>query len=231
MNYAGLVTQIQAYANRPNTDVRFNDAIPYFIDLGQQRIWREAKDIGFEKVTQEGKFKKGVATLEKPADWNKTISFQYGSVASSFNATVFLYLRTYEFCRSYWPNSSDYSSNNSPLFYADHQIPLTPSYAPGDIGDSPYNGFFISPTPDQNYIYQLVYLRRPDLITTDNPNNFLTDRYPDLLFYACFLEALSYLKNDERIPVFESLYNRALQSLNNETKERYTDRTSKRDKD
>lgn len=225
MNYQELVTQIQAYANRPALDIRFTAAIPYFIDLGQQRIWREAKDIGFEKVTQGGKFTSGSAILAKPADWNKTISLIYGSTESAFANTVTLYLRTYEFCRSYWPNANNSSGDNPPLFYADHQRDLN-----SDTGTA-YDGFFISPTPDKDYAYQLVYLRNPNLITVDNNENFLTQRYPDLLFYACFLEALSYLKNDERIPVFESLYNRALQSPNNETKERYTDRTSKRDKD
>lgn len=225
MNYQELVTQIQAYANRPITDERFTAAIPYFINLGQQRIWREAKDIGFEKVTQEGSFITGVATLAKPADWNKTISLIYGTIDSVFADTTTLYLRTYEFCRSYWPNANTSSSDNPPLFYADHQKNLN-----SEKGTA-YDGFFISPTPDKDYAYQLVYLRNPNLITKDNTENFLTERYPDLLFYACFLEALAYLKNDERIPVFESLYNRALQSLNNETKERYTDRTSKRDKD
>lgn len=225
MNYLQLVNQIQAYANRPETDLRFTDAIPYFIELGQQRIWREAKDMGFEKVTAENQFTQNVATIEKPADWNKTISLIYGTEASAFENNTTLYLRTYEFCRSYWANANISSADNPPLFYSDHQSDMVE----GD--GSAYSGFFISPTPDKAYIYQLVYLRNPNLITAENNENFLSQRYPDLLFYGCFLEALSYLKNDERIPVFESLYNRALQSLNNETKERYTDRTSKRDKD
>ena len=90
-----ISSQILAYANRPATDIRFTAAIPYFIDLGQHRIWREAKDIGFEKVTQGGKFTSGSAILAKPADWNKTISLIYGSTESAFANTVTLYLRTY----------------------------------------------------------------------------------------------------------------------------------------
>jgi hypothetical protein len=225
MNYEGLVTQIIRYANRSLEDAVFRAAIPYFINLGQQRIWREAKDIGFEKVTGKGTFTAGSASLKKPDGWNKTISLIYGDEASAFNATTTLYLRTYEFCRSYWPNANISSVDNPPLFYADHQIDVE------NIEGTAYDGFFISPTPDKNYAYQLVYLRSPNLITDKNDTNFLTTKYPDLLFYACFLEALSYLKDDERIPVFESLYNRALQSLNNQTKDRYTDRTSQRDKD
>jgi hypothetical protein len=80
------------------------------------------------------------------------------------------------------------------------------------------------------YGYLLNYLRLP-LFNAANPTNFLTDRYPNLLLYACMVEAIPFLKDDERVPVFESLYNRALQSINLETTQRYTDRTSKRDKD
>jgi hypothetical protein len=52
-----------------------------------------------------------------------------------------------------------------------------------------------------------------------------------LLLYACLLETIPFLKDDERVPVFEALYARALQDINKDTKERYTDRLSKRDKD
>ena len=68
--------------------------ILYFI-FHHKRIWREAKDIGFEKVSQGGKFTTGSAILAKPADWNKTISLIYGSTESAFANTVTLYLRTY----------------------------------------------------------------------------------------------------------------------------------------
>jgi hypothetical protein len=223
MNYTTLTEQIQAYANR--IDLKFRAVIPYFIEQGQQRIWREAKDIGFEQIQEVGTFQVNNATIAKPAYWNKTISLIYGTEADAFLNCTTLYLRTYEFCRSYWPNSSISSASNPPLFYADHQKNLN------SIFGSAFDGFFISPTPDKAYKYQLTYLQRVELLTLPNSENILTERYPDLLFYACFLEALSYLKDDERIPVFESLYNRALQSVNNQTEERYTDRTSKRDKD
>jgi len=52
-----------------------------------------------------------------------------------------------------------------------------------------------------------------------------------LLLYACMMEAIPYLKSDERIPVFESLYKRALESVNSDTNSRYIDRYSKRNKD
>lgn len=222
MDYTSLTNQLKTYANR--TDDYFNSALPYFIEIGQERIWREAKDLGFEKVTAEGALQKENAVVEKPADWNKNISFIIGSTGSSFDSSRTLYLRTYEFCRSYWPDASNINSENPPLFYADHQYKL-------DNDADPYSGWFIAPTPDQEYKYQVVYLKRTNLITVDNNTNLLTNRYPDLLFYACFIEALSFLQDNERMQLFEGLYGRALQSVNAQTRERYSDRTSKRDKD
>lgn len=226
MNYNTLTQQIIDYSNQSDEAlVQYTLNIPYFIFQAQARIWREAKDIGFEQVSIVGTFVRNNATIPKPDNWNKTISFIYGDTVSAFNGNNFLYLRTYEVCRAYWPNASESNSDNPPLFYSDH-TPIV-----NNIDGSAYEGYFISPTPDKAYKYQLVYLQSPSYITEDNDENILTQRFPDVLFYASMLEAMSYLKDDERIPVFESMYNRALQSMNMQTQERYTDRTSKRDKD
>ena len=111
------------------------------------------------------------------------------------------------------------------MFYADRQ-----KQQEGGAG-TPYEAIFISPTPPQDFKYQLTYLRRVDLISPENQTNVLTDYYPDLLFYSCFLEALIYLKDDPRMQVYQGLYQQALASANELTKDRYTDRGVKRDKD
>ena len=81
----------------------------------------------------------------------------------------------------------------------------------------------------KNNKYQLIYVCRPVLLSEDDPTNILTDYYPDLLFYAAFLEALIYLKDDQRMPVYTKLYQESLTSANNLTKDRYIDRSVKRD--
>lgn len=65
----------------------------------------------------------------------------------------------------------------------------------------------------------------------DSQTNFLTQRYPNLLLYACMMEAIPFLGDDERTPIFENLYNRALQNINRDTTERYTDRVTAKEKD
>ncbi len=48
MNYTTLTEQIKSYANR--TDALFNAQIPNFIEQGINRIYSEAKNIGFEII-------------------------------------------------------------------------------------------------------------------------------------------------------------------------------------
>jgi len=220
MNYNTLVDQIIAYANRGGS-IEFAAAIPYFIEMGQQKIWKELNTTGFQKTTQLKKFQVNNATIEKPADWQETISIIYGSADNFFINNVVLFPRSYEFCINYWPNVNLSDAANPPLFYSDYQ--------PGQENVSPYKYYLIVPTPDKEYNYQITYIGRPNLITNENQTNILTDYYPDLLFYAAFLEALIYLKDDQRMPVYTKLYQESLTSANNLTKDRYIDRSVKRD--
>jgi hypothetical protein len=210
MDYNSLIIQIQNWANR--TDQPFTSEITNFINQGINRIYSEAKNIGFE-VTVQSTLTQGNSVISKPASWRETISFY---ITDNREEPVifdppFLLLRSRDFCQTYWPNNT---LTSPPKFYADY-------------GN---NSYYISPTPDYAYPFQLTYLSLP-LFNVDNPQNFLTERYPRLLFYACMVEAEPFLKDDERVPVFKALYNEALQDINNDTKERYTDRVSKRDKD
>jgi len=209
MNYNSLRLQIQNYSNR--TDQFFIDQIPDFINQGVNRIYSEAKSIGFEKVIL-GNLVLDNPLLAKPADWKETVSFSIIDDRSVPSSTSFLLLRSLEFCRSYWPSPE---LSRTPEFYANA---------------FEYNNFFFAPTPDYAYPFVLIYLALP-LFNQANPENFLTLRYPSLLLYACLLETIPFLKDDERVQMFEALYSRALQSVNKDAQKLYTDRISKRDKD
>ena len=221
--YNDLKAQITAYANKTDS-VDFINATPFFISMGQERIWRELKTLGYERVEEIKNFTSGSAIIEKPANWVETISIVYGTTDSPFIKSIVLFPRSYEFCINYWPNADDSNDSNPPLFYTDRQ-----KQQEGGAG-TPYEAIFISPTPAKAFKYQLTYLRRVDLITNDNQQNILTEYYADLLFYSCFLEALIYLKDDPRMQVYQGLYQQALASANELTKDRYTDRGVKRDK-
>ncbi len=213
MDYNSLVTQIKTYAYR--NDAQFVNSIQYFIQNAHYHIYRDAKDIG-EQATIADNFIENTPTINKPPDWNQTISLGYGTVDNATNASTFLLPRSFEFCRAYWPNASQ--SSSAPLFYADNNT-------------EPYSLIWLAPTPNANYRYQLVYLTQPNVITAQITTNWLTKYAPDLLFYGCMIEAIPFLKDDERVPVWQAMYEKSLQSVNNYTKARYSDRIYKRDKD
>ena len=92
MNYTTLFNQIIAYANRGGS-IEFAAAIPYFIEMGQQKIWKELNTTGFQKTTQLKKFQVNNAAIEKPADWQETVSIIYGS-ENNFFICVFCNLQS-----------------------------------------------------------------------------------------------------------------------------------------
>jgi hypothetical protein len=139
-----------------------------------------------------------------------------GSTVTAFfptnNAYTPILLRSYEYARSFWP---DQSLTGPPKFYA-------------DFG---YNSWLISPTPDQNYPFQLAYLETPQVIDSTYQTNYLTEFMPEVLLKAVLLEAMLDLKNDERIPVIEQEYLKVLSSWNEKDELRKTDRYMSRKAD
>ena len=216
MDYNTLGNQIQSYANR--SEPAFVAIIPDIINQAISRIYSEATTIGFQK-TRPVSLVANTPFVPKPQDYKSTISFQF-TIPGQTPVTRFLLERSYEFCILYFPFPN---GTGTPIFYsADLNVPQV------NVATAQ---FYISPTPNANFAGILTYLSFPPAFDVDNPVNFITDRYPNLLLYACMMEAIPYLKSDERIPVFESLYKRALEAVNADTNSRYIDRFSKRNKD
>ncbi len=208
MTYNSLVAQITSYLNR--NDASTIAQIPNFIYQAEQRICRESKNIGLEQYV-EGNFTPGVSVYPKPARWRRNITFNYGTGVGN-NTRNQVFLRTYEYVRAYWPDSTQLAP---PLYYSDYA----------------YTHFLIAPTPDAAYPFEFSYLELPEPLNIGVQTNWLTNYAPDALLYASLLEAVPFLKNDERVPVWQNYYDRALASLNNQDDQRIVDRTSNRGAD
>lgn len=208
MTYTSLTNQILSYLNRSDADTI--NQIPNFIYQAEQRICREVKSIGIETYVTNS-FTPSVNTFLKPARWRRTLSFQVG-IDTNNNTRFPLFLRTYDYLRQYWP---DDSITGQPIYYADYG----------------YDHFIIAPTPDISYPFELSYMELPEPIGPTVSTNWITNNAPDLLLYASLLEAVPYLKVDQRAPLWQSYYDRALQSLNAQDEQRYQDRQSNRKAD
>jgi len=56
----------------------------------------------------------------------------------------------------------------------------------------------------------------------------LTEYAPDALLYAALLEAQPFLKQDDRIPTWQGMYDRAVQALSGDDLKKILDRSAQR---
>jgi len=210
MTFTTLKQDVQRYLERGNTlasDPIVFEQIPRLINLAERRIARELKIEGFINVVT-GTLSAGQSVYPKPDRWRDTVSISIGTGASLDNRKV-LFARVYEYLRSYWPNALE---TDTPLFYSDYD----------------YSHWLLAPTPDAEYPFEILYYELPPLLDESVQTNWITEYAPQLLLYGTLVEATPFLKNDERIPVWQNMYDRAAAMLNGEDLAKILDRSAVR---
>jgi hypothetical protein len=71
-----------------------------------------------------------------------------------------------------------------------------------------------APTPDQSYDGILLYAQQLSALTVSNTTNAVLTEAPDLYLFGALLQAAPYLKDDERIPVWQAKFDRAIDQMN-----------------
>lgn len=71
----------------------------------------------------------------------------------------------------------------------------------------------LAPAPDQTYSAEIIYYEALPALQTASVNAVLTEA-PDIYLYGTLLESAPYLEHDERIPVWQSRLDRAIDELN-----------------
>lgn len=201
MTWSSLCTDILSYCERP-TDKQVIAQLPRLIQLAENRIASEVRGLGFLRVLK-GTMTGGNPVIDKPATWRESSSLRL--MIGTQTKTV--YKRSYEYCRAY---CEDTSVKRTPRFYADYD----------------FAHFFVAPSPDKNYDFELVFFEKPMQLSKENETNWTTVHAPQLLLYAALLEAQVYLKNDARIETFKGLYIQAAQAVMEESHRREIDRSS-----
>lgn len=212
LTYNSLISDMETYNER--NDTVFVNQLPRFLMQAENRIAREVKNLGFVKVITSNFLVGGGSAMliAKPARWRATLSWNYGTgtTLATANTRNPLYERAYEFCRYYWPDPT--VTTATPTYYCDYD----------------FNNWLIVGTPSLALPYEINYYERIIPLDSTNQTNWLTTYAPDLLFYACMIEVMTFLKRYEWVTYWHGLYDRAAQAITGEDQKRMADRAEVR---
>ena len=198
MTYDSLVNDIQTYLER--TDDQTLEKIPQFIMLAEQIIAAEIKFLG-NLIVATSAMVASDNVIPKPARWRKTVSMNV-TVAGKRQPVL---LRTYEYIREYWPEAT---STDVPLYFCDYD----------------YQHWLVGPTPTLAYSYEVLYYERVQPLDSSNQSSWFTQYAPQALLYGTLLQAMPFVKNDERMPMWQSNYDKIIEVLKTENIIRAADR-------
>ena len=200
MTYDSLVSDIQQYLERNDTQTIAQ--IPRFIMLAEQVIASQIKFLGNLTVNQSTMVA-SQAVIDKPARWHKTVSMN----VTVSGKRIPVLLRKYEYLREYAP---DPTATGVPAYYADYD----------------YTHWLVAPTPALAYAFEVLYYERVQPLDSSNQTNWFTIYAPQALLYGSLLQAMPYLKNDERMGMWQQQYDLIINTLKNEDVIRIADRQS-----
>lgn len=198
MTYSSLLEDMRNYLERGlSTDPQVYAQLPRLIAMAEKQIATELKPQGFERWVN-AQFTAGNPVFTKPNRWRETISVTAG-VGTGNNTRVTLFPRSYQTLVDYWPDRTQTAAwtADTPLYYADYD----------------YKHFFFAPTPAAAYPWELGYWELLAPLDDTNQTNWLTQYAPQVILYQALLQATPFLKNDDRIGVWQAAYDRAAQAM------------------
>jgi hypothetical protein len=197
MTYDNLTSNVLQYLERD--DIAVVNQIPTFIMLAEFEIAEMMKSLGQQQVVQSA-MQVNNPVIPKPARWRKTVSMNI-TVSGTLQPVL---LRKYEYLRNYAPDST---VTGIPLYYSDYD----------------YDNWLVAPTPDDSYAFEVLYYERLVPLSSETQTNWITRNAPNAMLYGTLLQAMPFLKNDQRL-IFQQKYTEAVQALSNEDKLRIADR-------
>lgn len=197
LTYDSLTSTVLQYLER--RDAAVVAQIPTFITMCEFEIAENIKTLG-QLTVANATMEAGNPVLAKPARWRKTVSM---SVNNGTQMQPIL-LRKFEYLKNYAPNPS---VTGTPVYYS----------------DTDYEHWYLAPTPDVAYEFEVLYYERIAPLSSTNQTNWLTQYAPNAMLYGTLLQAMTFLKNDNRV-IFQQKFDAAMASLKAEDISRVGDR-------
>jgi hypothetical protein len=200
MTYAELLQQIRDYTE-VDSSVLTNTICDTFIKNSEYKIFREA-DSDYSREYATSSFNPGNRYVQLPDEntdegsstIRRALIVRSVIVTNSSSIQVSLEPRDDTFITEY--NAS--SSSGFPKYYSMFRE----------------NAIQVAPIPDSNYGITLDYVYTPDNLSSTNTTTYISQNAPELLLYACLVEAFAYLKGPmDMYKLYQDKYNTALQGF------------------
>ena len=196
--YAEVVDQIRNYTETDST-VLTTAIVNDFINQAELRIFREV-DLDVFRAYQFATLTQGNEFVTLPGATPSTMSFVrtasiYPSTGADANVRTYLLQKDISYMTEYWPNRT---TQNKPRYYA--------------MWDQ--NTIYLAPTPDTAYKIELALNRNETGLSATNTTSWVSTNAPQVLLYACLIEAFKYLKGPyDLLAQYEKSYQEAVQRL------------------
>mgnify|MGYP003120242267 FL=1 len=188
--YAELTQQILDYTETDSnvlTTTINNDIIEH----AESRIFRNA-DLDVFKKYKTASLTSGDAFVAMPGATPQTFAFiRYVQIFGSDNVRIALEKKDSSFINEFLPNRT---TTGTPKYYANWDN----------------DTIVLAPTPDAAYTVELAYNAQPTGLSSSNTTTWVSTNAPEMLLYACLVEAFKFLKNPQMVQMYESFYKEAL---------------------
>ena len=71
----------------------------------------------------------------------------------------------------------------------------------------------LAPTPDARYTIQITYYEKINALSVSTTSNFVSNTHPDVYLYGALKHASIFLMEDERVPLFNAAFEKALEEM------------------
>ena len=188
---ANLQTDIKSYTE-VGDNVFTNSVLNTIIVNAENKIYREV-DSDTDRFYATSSLIVGNRYVTIPADLR---FIRYVQLKDSEGNQFYLEQRDTSFMAEYY-STPDTQAVDIPKYYANW--------------DEDY--WVVAPTPDKTYDITLAYNKEPESITSVTGGTFLSNKYQDVLLYACLVNAYGYLKGpQDMLQYYQGAYEKALMS-------------------
>ena len=71
----------------------------------------------------------------------------------------------------------------------------------------------LAPVPDTSYVAEIIYATKLDRLSGSVSNNWILDDHSDVYLYGSLIHSAPFLKDDQRMGVWQSLFEKALAQI------------------